>query len=246
MEATLAGRSVLITGANRGLGRALVEEALQRGAERVYAASRGRGEPFAARDERVIPLILDVTDDAQIQRAAEEVDSLGMLINNAGFATADDLSDRAVLERHLQVNLLGPWNMAHAFIPHLKDSHGAIINILSLASAVAHPLIPSYSVSKAAALSLTQSLRALLAPDGIRVHAVLAGPMDTEMTRGFPMAKASTESVAHAIFEGVDRGEEDLFPDPDSATLADGWRNGALKARERQNATLVAAKPVTA
>jgi NAD(P)-dependent dehydrogenase (short-subunit alcohol dehydrogenase family) len=239
MEATLEGRSVLVTGANRGLGHALVEEALQRGAKRVYAGTR---EPFAARDPRVTPLILDVTEETQIQHAAKQVDSLDVLINNAGVAIYDDLSDRAVLERHLAVNLFGPWSMARAFLPLLTDSNGAIINILSLAAAVAMPIIPSYSVSKAAALSLTQSLRALLAPQRVSVHAVLAGPMDTEMTRDFPFAKASTESVASAILDALHRGEDDLFPDPVSETLADSWRNGPLKERERQNATLVASR----
>ena len=236
MEATLAGRSVLITGANRGLGQALVEEALQRDAKRVYAGTR---ELFVARDPRVTALILDVTDAAQIQRAVEQVDSLDMLINNAGVAITDDLSDRAVLERHLAVNLFGPWSMTQAFLPLLTESNGAIINVLSLAAAVAMPIIPSYSVSKAATLSLTQSLRALLAPRGVSVHAVLAGPIDTDMTRDFPMAKASTESVARAILDAVQRGEEDLFPDPASATLADSWHSGALKERERENAALV-------
>jgi short-subunit dehydrogenase len=101
------------------------------------------------------------------------------------------------------------------------------------------PIIPSYSVSKAAALSLSQSLRALLASRGVSVHAVLAGPIDTDMTRDFPMAKTSPEQVASAILDAVQRGEEDIFPDPASATLADGWHNGELKARERENAALV-------
>lgn len=236
MEATLAGRSVLVTGANRGLGQALVAEALHRDAKRVYAGTR---EPFVSQDPRVTPLILDVTDEAQIQRAVERVDSLDLLINNAGVAISDDLSDRAVLERHLAVNLFGTWGMTQAFLPLLTESNGAIINVLSLAAAVAMPIIPSYSVSKAAALSLTQSLRALLAARGVSVHAVLAGPIDTDMTRDFPMAKASAESVARAILDAVQRGEDDLFPDPASATLADSWHSGALKERERQNAALV-------
>jgi NAD(P)-dependent dehydrogenase (short-subunit alcohol dehydrogenase family) len=236
VDATLAGKSVLVTGANRGLGQALVEAALQRGAQRVYAGAR---QPFSAQSPRVTPLILDVTDEAQIQRAVEQVDSLDMLINNAGIALADDLSDRAVLEQHLAVNLFGPWNMSEAFLPLLTNSNGAIVNILSLAAAVAMPIIPSYSVSKAAALSLSQSLRALLASRGVSVHAVLAGPLDTDMTRDFPMAKTSPEQVASAILDAVQRGEEDIFPDPASATLADGWHNGELKARERENAALV-------
>src|SRR5437016_3586884 len=97
----IAGTVVLVTGANRGIGKALVEEALKRGAKRVYAAAR---QPLTNSEERVIPLTLDVTSAAQIQAAVKEVDSLDMLINNAGLGLFDDLSDRAALERQLAVN----------------------------------------------------------------------------------------------------------------------------------------------
>ena len=102
------------------------------------------------------------------------------------------------------------------------------------------PLTPAYSISKAAAFSLTQSLRALLAGQGVRVHAVLTGPVDTDMLRDFDIPKASPESVARAIFDAVDNGEEDIFPDPMAASVADSWRGGAAKALERQNAALAA------
>jgi NAD(P)-dependent dehydrogenase (short-subunit alcohol dehydrogenase family) len=101
-EATLAGKSVLVTGANRGLGQALVEEALRRGAKRVYAGTR---QLFSHPDPRVTPMILDVTDETQIRQAVERVESLDVLINNAGLAVYDDLGDRVVLEQHLEVNL---------------------------------------------------------------------------------------------------------------------------------------------
>jgi len=101
------------------------------------------------------------------------------------------------------------------------------------------PLIPAYSISKAAALNLTQSLRALLAGDGVRVHGVVLGPVDTDMNRGFDIPKATTESAARGIFDGLERGEEDIFPDPASQSVADGWRNGAAKALERQFAAFV-------
>jgi short-subunit dehydrogenase len=104
------------------------------------------------------------------------------------------------------------------------------------------PLTPAYSISKAAAFSLTQSLRALLAGRDVRVHAVLTGPVDTDMTRGFDIPKASATSVARAIFDGVEKGEEDIFPDPMSAAMAESWRNGAAKALERQNAALAQAE----
>jgi short-subunit dehydrogenase len=106
------------------------------------------------------------------------------------------------------------------------------------------PLIPAYSISKAAAFSLSQSLRALLAAQGVGVHAVLTGPVDTEMSRGLDIPKASAESVARGIFDGVEKEEEDIFPDPMSEAMAESWRSGAAKALERQNAALVAAEPV--
>src|SRR5919109_776037 len=233
-ENTLTKKSVLITGANRGLRQALVTEALSRGAERVYAGAR---QPFSHPDPRVTPVIFDVSDESQIQRTAEQVESLDVLINNAAVAIYDDLSDRAVLEQHLAVNLFGPWSLTQALLPLLTRSQGAIVNVLSLAAAAALPIVPSYSISKAASWSLSQSLRALLAPRGVSVHAVLAGPMNTGMSREFTVPKASTESVAGAIFGAVDAGEDDIFPDPMSATLAESWRTGAVKEMERQNAT---------
>ena len=239
--ASIAGKTVLVTGGNRGIGRALVEEALRRGAGRVYVGMR---EPSAHPDPRVTPLTLDVTDEAQIREAAGEVESLDVLINNAGIALYDDLSDRSVLERQLAVNLFGPYDMIRAFLPLLTRSRGTIVNNLSLNAFAPLPIIPAYSVSKAAAFNLTQSLRALLAGRGVRVHAVLTGPTDTDMTRGFDIPKASAESVARAIFDGVENNEEEIFPDPLSQTVAESWRGGAAKALEHQYAAIVETVPI--
>lgn len=237
---TIADKAVLVTGANRGIGQALVEEALKRGAKRVYAGTR---QPLAHLDGRVTPVILDVTNAAQIQGAVERVESLDILVNNAGLALFDDLSDRAALERHLAVNLFGTYGVTQAFLPLLTRSRGAIVNVLSVAALATLPIVPAYSISKAAAFSLSQSLRALLAGRGVRVHAVLAGPVDTDMSKGFEVPKASPESVARAIFDGVEKGEEDIFPDPMSESMAESWRSGAAKALERQFAALVNAAP---
>ena len=234
--ATVANRAILVTGANRGIGQALVEEALRRGAARVYAGAR---RPFIHRDRRVTPLILDVTDAAQIEAAADRVEALDILINNAGVALYDDLTDRGALEQSLAVNLFGPWAVTKAFLPLLTRSRGAIVNNLSLMAIAPLALTPSYAVSKAAAFNLSQSLRALLAAQGVGVHAVLTGPTDTDMTRGFEIPKASAESVARAIFDGVESGEEDIFPDPMSQTVADSWRASAAKALERENAAVL-------
>jgi NAD(P)-dependent dehydrogenase (short-subunit alcohol dehydrogenase family) len=238
---TIADKTVLVTGANRGIGQALVEEALRRGAKRVYAGTR---RPFSHLDRRVTPLTLDVTSPTEIQKSVEEVESLDILINNAGLALYDDLSDRAVLERHLAVNLFGPYGMTQAFLPSLTRSRGTVVNVLSVLAFAPFPFIPAYSMSKAAAFSLSLSLRALLAGRGVKVHAVMAGPVDTDMSRGLDIPKASPESVARAIFDGVEKGEEDIFPDPMSGSMAESWRNSAAKALERQNAALVEAEPV--
>ena len=237
----LADKAVLVTGANRGIGQALVAEALTRGAKRVYAATR---QPVTHSDSRVTPVTLDVTNAAQIQGAVDEVESLDILVNNAGLALYDDLSDPSMLERHLAVNLFGTYNVTRAFLSLLTDSEGAIVNNLSINALAPLPLIPAYSISKAAAFNLTQSLRALLATRGVRVHAVLTGPVDTDMTRGLEIPKAAPESVARAIFDGVEQGQEEIFPDAMSQSLAQSWRGGAAKALERQYAALLQAGAV--
>ena len=233
----LENKTILVTGANRGIGRALVEEALNRGAKRVYAGTRS---PFTHPDPRVVPLMLDVTNAEQIGQAVAQVGSLDILINNAGVAHYDDLSDRSMLNRHFDVNLFGPYDLTQAFLPALTRSQGAIVNNLSIVALAALPIISSYSVSKAAAFSLTQSLRAYLAGRGVKVHAVLTGPVDTDMNRGLDIPKASPESAASAIYDGVEKEEEDIFPDPMSASMAESWRGSAMKAMERQNAAIVA------
>ncbi len=240
---TIADRTVLVTGANRGIGQALVEEALSRGAKQVYAGTR---QPLTHPDGRVTPLILDVTNAAQIQAAAGSLGSLDVLINNAGIALYDDLSDRAALEQHLAVNLFGTYGVTQAFLPQLTRSQGAVVNNVSTMAIAPLPLTPAYGISKAAAFNLTQSLRALLAGRGVRVHAVLTGPTDTDMTRGFDIPKASAESVAQAIFDGVENGEEDIFPDPMSQSIAESWRSGVAKELERQNTALLEAASVNA
>jgi len=229
---TVKDKTILVTGANRGIGQALAAEALARGAARVYAGTR---QPLVGTDDRVTALRLDVTSAAQVQAAAGQVGSLDMLINNAGIAVPDDLTDPAALERHLAVNLFGTYAVTQAFLPAVTRSRGAIVNILSVNALAPMPfVIPAYSVSKAAAFSFTQSLRARVAGQGVRVHAVLPGPVDTDMLRGVDIPKASPESVARAILDAVERGEDEIFPDPASAFLAARWGESAAKLLERQ------------
>jgi NAD(P)-dependent dehydrogenase (short-subunit alcohol dehydrogenase family) len=240
---TIADKTVLVTGANRGIGKALVEEALRRGAKRVYAGAR---QPLTHPDQRVTPLILDVTNAAQVQAAVESVESLDLLINNAGVALLDDLSDVAALEQHLAVNLFGTYAVTQAFLPLLTRSQGTLTNVLSLAALAPVPITPAYSISKAAAFSLSQSLRALLAGRGVTVRVALPGPVDTDMIRDWDIPKSPPQSVARGIFDGLERAEEEIFPDPMSATMAERWRAGVAKELERQNAALVQAAPLAA
>jgi NAD(P)-dependent dehydrogenase (short-subunit alcohol dehydrogenase family) len=221
----IADKTVLVTGANRGIGQALVEEALGRGAKRVYAGTR---QPLAQSDGRVTPLTLDVTNAAQIHAAVKRVGSLDVLINNAGVQPFDDLSDRAAIEQSLAVNFFGTYGVTQAFLPLLTRAGGAIVNVGSLAALAPVPVIPAYSISKAAAFNLSQSLRALLAGRGVDVHVALPGPVDTDMTQGLEIPKVSPQSVARGILDGVEKGEEEIFPDPLSASLAENWRTVAV------------------
>jgi NAD(P)-dependent dehydrogenase (short-subunit alcohol dehydrogenase family) len=169
-----------------------------------------------------------------------------MVINNAGLALYDDLSEHAALEQSLAVNLFGPYDVSQAFLPLLSGSRGASVSVVSLAAWAALPVMPAYSVSKAAAFSLSQALRALLAGRSVSVHAAMLGPVDTDMTRGLEIPKSSPKSVARGIFDGVEIGDEEIFPDPMSASMAESWRSGAAKALERHNAALVQAGPIAA
>jgi NAD(P)-dependent dehydrogenase (short-subunit alcohol dehydrogenase family) len=226
----IARKTVLITDANRGIGRALINEALRRGAKRVYAGTRSA---LQNTDRRVTPPTLDVTSVSQIQRATDKVDTLDVLINNAGVAIYDDLSNLDVIEQHLAVNFLGLLKVTHAFLPLLRRSKGAIVNNLSLAALAPLPVVPAYSISKAAASNMTQSLRAFLAGQDVTVHAVFLGPIDTDMSRGFDIPKASPESAALGVFDGLEKGEQDIFPDPISQIRGGGlarWRSQGARA----------------
>lgn len=209
----------LVTGANRGLGRALVEALLARGARRVYAASRDAG---AHSDPRVVALRLDVTDPDQVQAAAAAAPDVRLLVNNAGVLASMSVltSEPAELRRDLDVNYHGVLDVVRAFAPALiATGDAAIVNILSVVAMASMPGLGGYSASKAAAWSLTQSLRGELRPKGVRVHAAFPGPIDTDMIRGFEMPKTSPADVANAILDGVAAGHDDIAPDPTSADV---------------------------
>lgn len=218
----IANSIAFVTGANRGIGAAFVDALLEAGAARVYAAARSS---VSHADPRVIPVVLDVTDAAAIAAAAAHAGDVTLLINNAGALEGGDLfaAGADALERQLSVNALAPLRLSTAFAPALRSSRGAVVNILSVVAWAPMPGLAAYSASKAAAASLTGSLRATLAVDGVGVHAVFPGPVDTAMAAGIDLPKTSPAAVARAVLAGVEAGDADIFPDDFARQIAAGW-----------------------
>ncbi len=209
----------LVTGANRGIGKAIVEELIKKGAY-VYACAReleSLNELKAIHQKNLTPLQLEVTDDQSISRAAEKVAKLDILINNAGIINFGNfLNGKAIetLKESLDVNVTGLVKVTDAFVKLVSQNEaGAIVNISSMAGLGNMPLMLTYSASKAAVHSITQGLRAELKEKNILVAGVYPGPIDTAMTNGFDIQKDSPENVAKAIIEGIEQGEEEIFPD---------------------------------
>lgn len=236
----------LVTGSNRGIGRALVEALLARGVTKVYAAARNPDsvrDLVAAHGARVVPLRLDVTDASQIRVAASVAPDVTLLINNAGYAANADLfgADLDAARQEFEVNYWGPLQLIRAFAPSLKGRPGAaVVTVSSVAGLTNFPMYPTYSDSKAAVHSLITGARHLLAAHRVKVIGVYPGPVDTDMARSIPMAKATPQTVADAILDAVVRGDDDVFPDPMAAGFAVPYQAGA-KVLERQTAAMLAA-----
>ena len=223
-QVTINGKTALVSGANRGIGRATTIELLERGAAKVYAGAR---YPQTLEDlqakygERLVPVALDLKNDESIKTAALLAKDVDILINNAGVLLGSAvLSEGAVeeLSDNLEVNVYGLLKLSHAFVNQLsKETPTAIVNVSSLAGLANMPVIGTYSVSKAAVHSITQGLRAELAAKNVLVSGVYPGPIDTEMVRGMEMDKDTPENVAQAIADGIENGIEDIFPDQMSA-----------------------------
>ena len=225
----ITNKIALVTGANRGIGLALVGALLEAGASKVYAAARDTADLGAARaldPARVVAIRLDVTDPAAIEALASSAPDVQILVNNAGvldFGSALDIPVETI-ERHFTVNFYGPLRMARTLAPVIEAAGGgAIINLSSIVALASMPALASYNASKAALASLTQSLRGSLAAKGISVHGVFPGPVDTDMSAAITFPKTSPADVARAIVEGVAAGKEDIFPDPMSASTYAAW-----------------------
>lgn len=225
----IANSVALVTGANRGIGRSLVEALLRAGARRVYAAARKPEtlQPvLELHPERVVGLKLDVTSAGDLQAAAKRASDVNLVINNAGVLASFDLlaSPTANLEQDFAVNFYGPLAVIRAFLPALERAGGAAIaNVLTVVSLASRPMIGGYSASKAAAYSMTQSLRPALKAKGIAVHTVIPGAVDTDMIRAFPIEKASPDAVAREIVAGIERGDEDILTDPMAQDVYRRW-----------------------
>jgi NAD(P)-dependent dehydrogenase (short-subunit alcohol dehydrogenase family) len=221
-----------VTGAGRGLGRALVDELLRRGVPKVYALARDPSR--VRRDPRVVAIAFDLLDPDSIAAAAGSAADATLLINNAStalFAGPLDADPDAV-RREMAVNYDGTYATIRAFVPVLESSGGHVVNVLSLLSLASTPPMTGYSASKAAAHSLTQSLRPVLAGKGIAVHGVYPGGIDTDMLAGVDAPKAPPADVAGAILDGLAADAEDIFPDPTSEAMSRTWLSDP-KALER-------------
>lgn len=216
------GSTVLVTGANRGLGARLVAELLTAGAGRIYTTARDPRtvDPTVAADPRVQTLALDVTDDGSVEAAARIATDVTILINNAGvlgFGGVLD-GDLDLFQRDLATNYVGTLRVSRAFAPLLeRNQPAAIVNILTLIALAPVPPMAGYSASKAAAHSITQALRAELRDRGVEVIGAYPGGIDTDMLAGVDADKAAPELVAARIVAGIAAGDQVIWPDDASA-----------------------------
>src|SRR3954464_4211872 len=225
----IEGSVAVVTGANRGLGRAFVEQLLARGAKRIYAGARDPSKLRAVASSsggRVLALRIDLGDPAGIAAAAKTATDATLLINNAGALEfgSQVSADLAAIRRDFETNYFGTLQVTRAFIPTLEaNKSSAIVNVLAIVSLVSIPGLGGYSASKAAAHSLTLGLRGELSKRGISVHGAYPGPMDTDMTKRIDRPKAHASEVASATLAGVEAGENYIFPEPMSRQGYEGW-----------------------
>jgi NAD(P)-dependent dehydrogenase (short-subunit alcohol dehydrogenase family) len=238
----IEGTIALVTGANRGIGRALTEALLARGARKVYATARNPEAPGFLHGQRIVGLRLDVTDADQVRAAAEAAPDIEIVFSNAGVALSRGIADSSVLSQarlEMEVNYFGPLQLLQRLAPVLaKNGGGAVVTVGSAAGLTNVPFLPTYSASKAALHSLTQAARILLAAQGTSVFGVYPGPVDTDMARDLQIPKASARDVALAILDGIEAGREDIFPDPFATDFGRQFE-ASPKAAERQMAAMV-------
>ena len=231
--------TVFVTGANRGIGHAIVEALVKHGVKKVYAAARKISDVTFS-DPRVILVALDITKREQIQKAVAQAGDTQILINNAGVLAFASVvtGDPKDLMSDMQVNYFGTLSMVHAFAPILeKNGGGAIVNLSSIVGLAPMAGVGGYSASKAAVHSATQAMRKELKDKHISVYGVYPGPIDTDMSKGFDLPKTSASETASNIIAGIASGKEEIFPDAMSAQLGELYAKDP-KALEKQFAAM--------
>ncbi|WP_347331619.1 SDR family NAD(P)-dependent oxidoreductase [Marinimicrobium locisalis] len=215
--------TALVTGANRGIGLALVKSLLAQGIKKVYAGCRNPSSMPEFTDPRVEVVPLDITNAGHIHAVAERVTDLTLLINNAGIIAAGPFTTTpsSEVKRDMDTNYYGPLAITQALIPTLRSNarserHTALVNVTSIGAFANLPVLGGYCASKAALLSMSQGLRIELASDNIDVFTVNPGPIDTDMTAGSDFDKTSPDVAAANTLQALERGEQDIFPDPAS------------------------------
>ncbi len=232
----IENKVVFITGAGRGIGKALVKVCLQHNAKKVYAGARDLEALKDLTDARVVPVKLDITKTADVQSAAKTAGDVQVLINNAGIFASHSLLDSPMenIRTDMDVNYFGTINMIRAFAPVIENNGGgAIASICSIVSLASMVFVAGYSASKAALFSATQALRTELRTKNIAVHGIFPGPIDTDMAKGVEMAKTAPEQAAENILQGIKAGKEDIFPDPMSEQMAALWHQNPKKLEEQ-------------
>ncbi|HXS06782.1 MAG TPA: SDR family oxidoreductase [Rhizomicrobium sp.] len=238
----IRNKTVLITGANRGIGAALVRALLKAGAAKIYTGARNPAALPDFADTRVTPLALDVTKPVQVSAAAQKAGDIDALINNAGVMHSADLFtvSPADLAVDMDVNFYGAVRMMQEFAPVLEKRGGGLIaNVASVVSLASVPAIAGYCASKAALFSATQAARTALKPKNIRVVGIFPGPIDTDLAKNLTLDKATPDHAAEEIVKGIIAGQEDIYPDPTSKQLSDLWSSNP-KNLERYFADLAA------
>jgi NAD(P)-dependent dehydrogenase (short-subunit alcohol dehydrogenase family) len=231
---------VFVSGANRGIGKAIVEALLKHNVKKIYAGARDAKSIPNFRDSRVVPVELDITNVEQIHKAAALAKDTQILINNAGVLTYASVvtGNKEDLMKDMQVNYFGTLSMVNSFSQVIEQNGGgAIANLNSIVGLASMSALSGYSASKAALHSATQAMRTELKSKNISVHSIFPGPIDTDMAKGIDLPKTSPQITAENILNGIANGKEDIFPDPMSTQLSELWAKDP-KGLEKQFASM--------